>query len=187
MEHRTCQHCEATFAPHNADLRVKFCTHECRRAHYRAIKDQARLPECKNCGAPIVGRRRNAQSCSNRCNVTTRQAERRRAARSGLQCDNCGIVFNGVRKDQRFCATRCRNRFHHLMNQYGMSHEDFQNLLARQNHRCGICDESKHQWHIDHCHDTGNVRGVLCHQCNVLLGYARDNVDTLRRAIDYLT
>ncbi|MCK9459672.1 MAG: endonuclease VII domain-containing protein [Proteobacteria bacterium] len=39
---------------------------------------------------------------------------------------------------------------------------------------------------IDHDHTTGNVRGVICHHCNVMLGHAQDNVDTLINAIKYL-
>ena len=39
---------------------------------------------------------------------------------------------------------------------------------------------------IDHCHETGKIRGILCHLCNNLLGNARDNTTILASAIDYL-
>jgi hypothetical protein len=75
---------------------------------------------------------------------------------------------------------------------------EYRSLLDEQGNACAICgdaDDNKWSrgglrrdgWHIDHCHETGKVRGVLCPPCNLMLGYARDNVDTLRRAIDYLT
>lgn len=41
-------------------------------------------------------------------------------------------------------------------------------------------------FHIDHDHDTGVVRGLLCNLCNLLLGHARDQQDVLRAAIEYL-
>lgn len=40
---------------------------------------------------------------------------------------------------------------------------------------------------VDHCHDTGRVRGMLCHGCNTALGKLGDNVAGLRRALEYLT
>lgn len=68
--------------------------------------------------------------------------------------------------------------------------EIFDTLFELQNHRCAIClsetTRSKRNWHADHDHNTGLMRGVLCHHCNVLLGHAQDNPETLKRAIEYL-
>jgi len=56
---------------------------------------------------------------------------------------------------------------------------------------CRICGAKggagRHgQLHIDHCHETGRVRGVLCHGCNIALGYFRSDPNLLRAAIAYL-
>lgn len=68
---------------------------------------------------------------------------------------------------------------------------DFNDLLVKQNNKCACCDidfdtiEFK-SIHVDHNHLTGNVRGLLCKQCNSALGYAKDNTNTLSRMIDYI-
>jgi recombination endonuclease VII len=64
-------------------------------------------------------------------------------------------------------------------------------MLAAQNWQCAICARSfrsisKRERHIDHDHRTGRVRGLLCRECNLLLGHARDDVMVLRGAIDHL-
>lgn len=73
---------------------------------------------------------------------------------------------------------------------YGLTPESYAALVASQNGCCAICGQPlplkrQHQ-HVDHCHQTGRVRGVLCQHCNVLLGFARENPRTLGRAIAYL-
>jgi len=50
---------------------------------------------------------------------------------------------------------------------------------------CSICKEDK-PLVIDHCHQTGRIRGVVCTHCNWLLGHAKDNPDVLAQAIEYL-
>lgn len=71
---------------------------------------------------------------------------------------------------------------------YGLSPEDFQLMLAAQKNACGICKETfSKPPHIDHCHKTGEVRGLLCGRCNVALGGFRDSPEILDRAKKYLT
>lgn len=74
--------------------------------------------------------------------------------------------------------------------------EEFLELQKSHNDCCGICGihesearnlRTKHYGlYVDHCHDTGKVRGLLCHNCNLVLGQAKDDIDILKKAIDYL-
>lgn len=73
-------------------------------------------------------------------------------------------------------------------NTYGPD-ADLDVLMARQGNRCGICRTDSppgRGWCIDHDHETGKVRGVLCHFCNVGLGNFRDDPDRLTAAIEWL-
>ncbi len=73
---------------------------------------------------------------------------------------------------------------------YGITSEQFAAMLESQNGRCAICKTSepsgKGNWHVDHCHSSGKVRGLLCHFCNLMLGNAKDDVDRLTAAIEYI-
>jgi hypothetical protein len=73
-----------------------------------------------------------------------------------------------------------------LMSQYRMSLEEWHARLLSQDGRCGGCNEPMPAPHVDHCHSTGAVRGLLCNACNSAIGYAKDDVDRLRGLIDYL-
>lgn len=77
---------------------------------------------------------------------------------------------------------------------YGMTQDEFEELLASQDYRCAICEEPERavirgkvaDLSVDHCHVTGVVRGLLCHACNVGLGKLQDSPYLLRKGADYL-
>lgn len=77
-----------------------------------------------------------------------------------------------------------------LKSKYGLTREQYDEMLASQGGCCSICKAGdplgKGAWHVDHCHDSGAVRGLLCHQCNVGLGHFKDSPTFLAAAIDYL-
>lgn len=62
----------------------------------------------------------------------------------------------------------------------------YERALKVQGGACGICGRIPNKLVIDHCHDTGNLRGLLCAQCNVGIGMLRDDVVVLRKAVAYL-
>lgn len=77
----------------------------------------------------------------------------------------------------------------YLRKTYGLTGEEYELLLAFQDGRCAICLNRPvtKRFAVDHDHANGNVRGVLCRSCNYkILGGAKDSVETLRRAEDYL-
>lgn len=80
-----------------------------------------------------------------------------------------------------------RTRNYQLNKWYGISTEDYNKLLLEQNNRCKICDEyATKRLHVDHDRLTNRVRGLLCSNCNSMLGMAKDSEKTLIEAINYL-
>ena len=74
---------------------------------------------------------------------------------------------------------------------YNMTLEDYDNLMASQNSKCKICskdaaDERNKNLVIDHCHDSGKVRSLLCDRCNRTLGVLEENVDLMMKMMQYI-
>lgn len=74
---------------------------------------------------------------------------------------------------------------------YGITLEEYDNMLYEQDNGCAICGTKDdvvegRRLAIDHCHDTGKVRGILCSRCNQALGLFCDSVDNLESAAKYL-
>lgn len=75
---------------------------------------------------------------------------------------------------------------------YSITKEYFDELLVKQENKCAVCkkdfnfnDKACYPC-VDHCHTSGNLRGLLCFKCNVGLGSFNDDVDRLRMAAEYL-
>jgi hypothetical protein len=88
-------------------------------------------------------------------------------------------------------STRCKacraaaGRTHHLKRNYGLTEAERDAMIASQRGLCAICLDAL-PVHVDHCHKTGRVRGVLCFNCNSAIGKLGDDPDAVRRAAAYL-
>jgi len=76
------------------------------------------------------------------------------------------------------------------LSRYGITPEAWDELFDTQGRRCKICRSdtptTKRGWHVDHCHNSDVVRGILCQKCNQGLGNFRDNAEFLVSAAAYL-
>ncbi|UZV40001.1 recombination endonuclease [Leptolyngbya phage LPP-2, strain SPI] len=120
------------------------------------------------------------------------------------QCTRCKSVkehkdFNKNRTQKdgyshycRDCSNRYykqRKREYHYKNRYGMSLSDYEKLFQLQDGKCAICRTKQPEGRllvVDHCHVTGDVRGLLCPKCNTGLGQFNDNSDLLKAAVNYI-
>jgi len=96
--------------------------------------------------------------------------------------ENTGYTKDGSRK----CLTCGRDNMRFYL--YGITAEVFAEMIAEQKNKCWICkkDFGETTPHIDHCHISGSVRGLLCMDCNTSLGGFHDNPEFLLRAVAYL-
>jgi hypothetical protein len=95
-------------------------------------------------------------------------ARKRRAARTQAQRDAFKIV----------------QRRHSLKKRYGLTFDQFDAMLARQGGACAACGLVAKKWHVDHDKADGHVRGLLCHKCNIVLGFLGDNEAGVKRSAE---
>lgn len=90
-----------------------------------------------------------------------------------------------------------KNPHRHLMSKFGVSPDIKMEMLSDQGGKCAACGSASHNsknkkassdggWCIDHDHETGKIRGVLCWPCNVTLGHAKECPDRLRGLVEYI-
>lgn len=105
---------------------------------------------------------------------------------------NFNTNLNGKLKSRcKECQKTYNAKYHKNIlrfDRYGITKDTFNKMFSEQDYKCKICkikiDEKSS--HIDHCHTSGNVRGILCEKCNKGLGQFDDNVEFLTNAIKYL-
>lgn len=84
-----------------------------------------------------------------------------------------------------------RQRKYQLRDKYGITEEDYERMLTEQEGKCGICfrTEPTGRWKrlaVDHDHQTGKIRGLLCDKCNRGMGLLEDSIELLENAVKYL-
>lgn len=110
----------------------------------------------------------------------------------GHDTELCGRYKNSTCREcakKRYASTASIKNWHYKSH-FGITLDQYNLIFAEQNGLCLGC--YKHQTAckrslcVDHDHKTGKVRGLLCHECNSVLGYTKDNPVVLRRLADYL-
>lgn len=87
---------------------------------------------------------------------------------------------------------RRRTRRRECLRKFGLTETDYETMLVSQDGGCAICGsvvsgrKNDTALIVDHCHDTQKVRGLLCHPCNMILGFAKDSARVLEKAAAYI-
>lgn len=103
---------------------------------------------------------------------------------------------NAYRRKQ-YAQNPIKEKSAHLKYQYGITIEQYNKMFIAQNGICAICEMPERsissksgnvkKLSVDHNHDTGEIRGLLCEKCNRGIGYLDESILIIKRAIDYLT
>ena len=124
-------------------------------------------------------------------------------------CSGCGIALTKENQDSRsFEKRKCyvckhcvserikkhsspeKQRDYDLKRFYGITQREYEIILEKQDGKCAIClvssDDYGKRFHVDHCHTTNKVRGLLCSSCNTGVGMFKDNSDILTKAAQYV-
>jgi len=108
--------------------------------------------------------------------------------KGGLNIDKTKYQREWARNNKHKC--HIRERKCRIKRQFGITVEQYDEMLKNQDNKCAIClinqKNYPRRFAVDHDHITKKVRGLLCTQCNSILGYARDSIETLERAKIYL-
>lgn len=203
-----CPQCSTEFKPNNS--RHTYCTDKCARlAQKKRWKQRKRFKEtglepfksyCKWCGNKFTRVSNNEKYCSDNCRLLSRlerlsrYKEAKRSEKDMVihtpklrSCVCCSQLFEAKYRTI-YCSEKCkRNRttLNARLNQYDLTEQEFSSLKQRANNACEICGVTN-ELHIDHCHTTGRVRGLLCRSCNHGLGNFKDDPTLLNKAIAYL-
>lgn len=175
----------------------KFCDRKCSAQYNSRLRKKREVKPCEHCGEGFESLVKAEQRyCSTDCSAQGRKKT------LTLTCDECGGSYERHQykyAQSRFCGNSCKEKARaksKAKNQ--MSDEEYQSLLAAQDHKCAICKKPETGRHErssektvklakDHCHETGKWRGLLCRKCNMALGLFGDDVAALLRAADYVT
>jgi len=106
------------------------------------------------------------------------------------RCKKCANEYNNGRYHKQTSEQRKRRKElahrSHLSRKYNLTTDEFSTMIVKQNNKCKICECDMERPEVDHNHDTGEVRGLLCKPCNLSLGLLKENTQTLNSMISYI-
>lgn len=151
--------------------------------HVHKLSDidvEARTAECANCGPVKIGSGgRYKGEVRWRCRKAKLEWERKSQRHQNYRKSYAAEYYERTRgKSQRASWLR----------RYGITQEDYETLLEKQGGACAICSNPPTEKHfcVDHCHESGKVRGLLCRHCNAGIGQLKDSVELVAKALEYL-
>lgn len=107
-------------------------------------------------------------------------------------CKKCASIVRNERYNKNKDKEKNQSYNNRIKRIYGITKDEYDIMYSKQNGKCAICNSDKvnrnktDKFCIDHCHNSGKVRGLLCHNCNVLLGKLSDNIELCEKIIYYI-
>lgn len=179
-----CKQCKITFKRNSSDVkrgRTQFCSMSCWQS-YKSKKATTHAEQV------ILSGKKQCKMCSR-----TRKLQNFPKSKMSLTgyysyCYDCKRGINREQDIKRKLSQSRKewSRKAYLKRTYGITPEEYDDMNKSQNGGCAICS-SVQRLAIDHDHATGNIRGLLCHNCNRGLGMFYDNKESLLNAMNYLS
>lgn len=110
-------------------------------------------------------------------------------------CKTCKEIFTPTNPCNVYCSTKCKGKNAYYRRTYGIDDFTLEGMKKKQDNKCYLCgsegfligkNNHNEKLVVDHDHNTGKVRKLLCHNCNRALGLFQDNPEVLRKAADYV-
>jgi len=197
---KTCRHClkvknleDFPVEVYNKDGRKTNCR-ECVQK-LKGYKSPIGFKRCTTCSKEksvdeFFPSNKNKTGLRARCKECSRKSYPRPI--NGKQtCKKCKIEQDVTEfHTHKYCkagiATTCKTC--EIIKQYGLSYQEYIELKQKQNFECKICHkkEIETKLHVDHNHITGQIRGLLCRNCNVAIGLIREDINICKSIINYL-
>ena len=173
-----CMNCGEEFIPSKNDSRIKFCSEFCR------CENRRKNSYMKSYYSGNVDKWKERQSAEV-YKMGKNEAKRARYANDEKYREDC------KKKVSEYYKRNQDVRLSQRLRKYGISVSRYKELLAKQNNKCAICgsgigDSTGNRLYVDHNHSDGCVRGLLCSKCNFGIGQFNDDIELLKKAIEYL-
>lgn len=182
-------------APGATVTRCKPCVAELSIRHYYASKEHnAERAEKASTALLVKGDvLRECGGCKRQLSLAQFPKAKRSPDGFRRLCRDCGRDGNRKRSSNAFTKeAETRRLRNHNLKRYGISQDVFDVMLEAQDYKCAVCPislkDAADSWgvHVDHNHETGMVRALLCRDCNVALGAAKDSLQRLLELAAYL-
>lgn len=145
------------------------------------------MKQCTNCNRFLGGDRFSSKKhiCKNRITTYYKRSK----------CRECVNSENLKRYHTKTSTQKAHKEaaYRYMIKRYGLSLEEYEQMIIIQDKKCYICKQEARQdkhghsrLNIDHCHKTGSIRKLLCHNCNTAIGHAKEDKEVLKKMIEYL-
>lgn len=147
-------------------------------------RDDGLYPTCKPCKSVKNSAYRKRVAAQQKVYPESKTCAACKCAKPANAFKKCKDNLDGLYSYCTDCDKQKRQRMRYRVS-YGFTHEQAEHLANNNVGDCAICG-THGKLFVDHCHTTSKVRGLVCNACNVVLGFAKDNPNTLRSAAKYL-
>lgn len=146
--------------------------------------------KCIDCQCRVDPRTKRCKKCYDKWRVDTKEErflKYKEYQKQWYQKNKPRLLKEAVERSKNLSFDKRKSYI--IKSKYGVNIDTFNNMLKDHNSKCKICGKEHSEnksLHIDHCHKTGKVRGLLCNKCNQGLGFFQDNINLMKKAIKYL-